>query len=380
MINISIPENCVVCNSPFVFYVRDIPTRRTKKEIPLYYCMECESFSNPSGYSEDEKQLHKDLNWNIGVIERNMEASERLLKKLTNLYPQIKSVLEIGCGIGTTLYVARNYFPRVKGYDINHYAVNYGIEKFELDLKCEMWDAGKTEPFDLILCISVLEHLEDPRKLFSELAKSAFKSGGALFVSVPFLDRNRWKYILNPEPTVEGTPFFDNDVHITHFSTKGLNELALQNGCTSATFIAAGWAGYIFEFDKNKFNWITQGKVRQINQNTFEFENTDENNIITYFFRQPIKSSQFFTAEITVTVFDCVKLALSLNRRGKKKIEGNTQKYKLDPGTHTISIEHTFLECHTGSKLQLRFDNNKPSMIDSKKQTIEVYSPTVQLI
>ncbi|MGB3534813.1 MAG: class I SAM-dependent methyltransferase [Microcoleaceae cyanobacterium] len=245
---LSKPCNCVVCDSPFVAYIRDIPTRRTRKDIPLYYCMECESLFNPSGYKEDDRILKKDLEWNIGVIERNLETSEKLIKELIKLYPSAKSVLEIGCGIGTNLSVASKYFSKVTGYDLNHYAVDYGKDRFGLDLKSEMWISSKTQSYDIVLCIMVLEHLENPRHLFSQLVEATKNGKGALFISVPFLERNRWKYILEPDPYVKGTPFFDNDVHVTHFSQKGLTELAKQHGATSINRISQGWLGYIFEF------------------------------------------------------------------------------------------------------------------------------------
>jgi len=244
------PEGkCIVCNSPFVAYVRDVPTRRTKRNIPLYYCMDCESFYNPSGYREDDIQLAKDLNWNISVIDRNIRYSQRLIPRLLELRPNAKRLLEIGCGIGTFLSVARDFLPQVIGYDTNHHATEYGKRVFNLDLRNEFWTAKPAENYDIIACISVLEHLEHPRPLFEQLALAAKQSRGILYISVPFLDRDKWHFILDPDPYQKGTPFFDNDVHVTHFSRKGILELAKQYGATQFTEITHGWYGYAFEFN-----------------------------------------------------------------------------------------------------------------------------------
>ncbi|MEG4857840.1 class I SAM-dependent methyltransferase [Microcoleus sp. K1-B6] len=242
-------KECIVCNSPFVTYVRDVLTRRTKKNIPLYYCMECESFFNPSGYQEDDNQLSKDLDWNISVKERNIGYSRRLIYKLLELKPNAKSLLEIGCGIGTFLSAASDCFPQVIGYDTNHHATEYGKRVFNLDLRNELWTAKKAENYDIIACISVLEHLEHPRPLFEQLALAAKQSRGILYISVPFLDRDKWNFILDPDPYQKGTPFFDNDVHVTHFSRKGLLELAKQCGANKFTEITQGWVGYVLEFN-----------------------------------------------------------------------------------------------------------------------------------
>lgn len=242
-------KSCVVCDSPFVTYVKDVPTRRTKKDIPLYYCMECESFFNPSGYKEDEVQLARDLDWNISVIERNIGYSEKLISRLLDLYPQTKNILEIGCGIGTFLSIAKKRGLTVIGYDTNKYAIEYGKKIFNLDLRADFWSAEDTKNHDLIVCIMVLEHLEQPRLLFEQLALAAKKNKGNLYISVPFLDRDKWHFILEPDPTKKGTPFFDNDVHITHFSEKGLIKLAKEYGATKFTKIMQGWHGYVFEFN-----------------------------------------------------------------------------------------------------------------------------------
>ncbi|MEO1669162.1 MAG: class I SAM-dependent methyltransferase [Cyanobacteria bacterium J06631_2] len=380
MSNISIPQNCVVCHSPFVSYVRDVPAPRIKRNIPLYYCMECGSFNNPSGFKEDEEQLQKDLNWNISVIDRNVAASERLFKELTKRYPQAKSVLEIGCGIGTTLSVAKKYFSQVTGYDVNYRAIEYGRKKFDLDLKSEMWSAATTEDYDIVLCISVLEHLEQPRKLFSELAKSVKESGGALFVSVPFFESYKWKYILNPDPTVAGTPFFCNDVHINHFSKKGLIKLGEQHGATSVETIVQGWQGCIFEFDRSQQVWITKGEVQQLAENKFEFKDHDDRNSIYSLHSQTIKQGEAIEAELVVTVWEDSTVVLTLSRHSTKKNEGSSQRHSLTSGTHTVKVDHRFKDDHTGCKIQLRFHHDKPPRIDAKPLKIAVESVTFNKI
>lgn len=380
MSNIPIPENCVVCNSPYVSYVRDVHAPRIDQEIPLYYCMECESFSNPSGFKEDDEQLEKDLQWNISVIDRNVSASERLFKELRRIYPKAKSVLEIGCGIGTTLSVAKKYFPKVTGYDLNYRAIDYGKKKFELDLKSEMWSATTTENYDIVLCISVLEHLEHPRKLFAELAKSVKKSGGALFVSVPFFEKYKWKYILNPDPKVPGTPFFCNDVHITHFSKAGLIKLAKQNGATSIVPIVQGWQGCIFEFDKSQLLWTARGDVEQIEKNTFEFPDRDARNSIYCIYNQKVQRKQTIKAELILTLSADSNLFIALSRHSIKTNEGSNNKLNLTKGAHKIDISHQFKDSHTGIKLILRFADDKLPRIDAKKDKIAIESIKFKMI
>ena len=113
-------ERCVVCNSPFMVPVRIVGTRRTRKNILLKYCMRCSSFSNPSGYKEDEKQLKSDLEWSISIKNRNLEWSELLLQEFERQSIKMNSILEIGCGIGTLLYAASHFLTMMFMLHIFH--------------------------------------------------------------------------------------------------------------------------------------------------------------------------------------------------------------------------------------------------------------------
>ncbi len=249
MPELKILQPCPVCGSAYTAYVRDVLTRRTKREIPLYTCMTCRSFWNPSGYREDEAQLKRDLQWNLSVRERNIRAANTLFDRLLEDGIEPRSVAEIGCGIGTLLGVARERGMEIVGYDVNGLAIEYAKTELGLDLNSTLWSSEtSTPPIDLYLCISVLEHIDEPRPLLSELCKAAQAQQAALFISVPFVDEDKWHFILDPDPWTSGTPFFDNDVHVTHFSTKGLLTAFEQFGCSGAKFFKGGlWHGVLWQ-------------------------------------------------------------------------------------------------------------------------------------
>lgn len=214
---------CPVCDSPFTAYVRDVPTVRTHRDIPLFTCLDCRSFWNPSGYREDARQLERDAEWGLSVASRNEDAGERLFAALEERGLHFSSVAEIGCGVGTLLRVARDQGKEVVGFDINDRAIQHAVEVNGIPAYAARWTAETpTIAVDLYLCISVLEHLERPRPLLEELCKAAARNRAALYISVPFLERDRWDFIQDPDPARPGTPFLDNDVHVTHFSLLGL--------------------------------------------------------------------------------------------------------------------------------------------------------------
>ena len=241
---------CPVCASPFTAYLRHVPTRRTKIQIPLYVCLDCESLRNPSGYQETPEVLAADLQWHISVADRNKSAALRLFEALADEGVRPKSVVDIGCGIGSLLTVARDRGMRTIGYDTNLQTTDWGRENYKLNLVGGFWTTStNTGPVDLYVCISVCEHLEQPRQLIGDLCAAAAHNKAALFISVPVVERKLWGFILNPDPYIKGSPFFDNDVHITHFSIKGLEKVMREFGAKNFKYVYGGlWNGGLARF------------------------------------------------------------------------------------------------------------------------------------
>jgi SAM-dependent methyltransferase len=109
-----------------------------------------------------------------------------LLRRLE--IPPPARVFDAGCGWGTTLkgLEARGY--RVVGADISRRALEAldqpGRELVELDLTQPL--PSGIEPFDAVLALDVIEHLDDDRQAVSRLGELV-RPGGLVVVSVPAL-------------------------------------------------------------------------------------------------------------------------------------------------------------------------------------------------
>lgn len=235
---------CPICNKNYMIFLTHKKTIRTHREIPVYYCMHCESFSNPSGYKEDEKQLLMDLEWHKSVAERNSKYGRYLFDLLKKNNVDTSRILEIGSGIGTILKIAKEINSSGVGYEVNKYTSSYASEVNNVDVREEFWTSKTDCSFTLLICIMVLEHIEQPRELIKNMVDACIRENASLFISVPFLDRDKWKFIHDPDPKSNGTPFFDNDVHVTHFSSKALEEIIREFGMNSVTWVREGlWHG-----------------------------------------------------------------------------------------------------------------------------------------
>ncbi len=229
------PENpfayghCEVCDSPYKLLMRYVGTARTKRLIPLFYCMECESFTCIGDYVENEGQLSADVEFNVQFVEQKLEGTARLAKflgdKLYHGSPSQVAHADVGCNIGALVKAFADASYKSVGYDTNRLAIERGRALFPaIDIVATQ--AGSDgRRFDLITLIDVLEHIKQPFEFFGSIVPS-LNTGGHMFVLVPRVDRDSWRFLaegvseqMNSRPV---TPFRDNDVHVVHYSTKGL--------------------------------------------------------------------------------------------------------------------------------------------------------------
>lgn len=229
---------CPACASPYIAYVRDVITNRTRRVLPLWFCMDCRSFFNPSGYREDSQQKRFDFDYLLQhrpVIETH---SHTLAHEIVIRTPGSKTVLEIGCGAGFFLNAAQCNGLLPIGYDVNPFATQFARTSLGVDARDGLWEPSLCSGFDLIVAIGVMEHVPDPRLLF-RLMRDGLGKDGCIYLNVPFLDREHWRFLHDVSPSVPLSPFYDNDVHITHFSRQGLVKLGTDFGARSAEYFVA---------------------------------------------------------------------------------------------------------------------------------------------
>jgi SAM-dependent methyltransferase len=111
----------------------------------------------------------------IGAIYRNFILYPRLNRFLKG------NALDVGCGIGDMLAFRAN----TVGVDVNSYNVDF-CQKRKLDASLMKQDqlAFESESFDSVLLDNVLEHIESPRLLLTEI-KRVLKPGGVFLIGVP---------------------------------------------------------------------------------------------------------------------------------------------------------------------------------------------------
>ncbi|MBI4589249.1 MAG: class I SAM-dependent methyltransferase [Candidatus Rokubacteria bacterium] len=136
-------------------------------------------------------------------------------------------LLDIGCGRGAFLHVARERGWEVSGTEISPYAAKAaGAARFPV-VEGEVWEAGfPAGAFDVVTCWHVIEHAADPRRILQEIHR-VLKPGGWLVLATPNLEDHifRAAYVLARR---HAPPLYEPDereLHLFHFSGRTLRAL-----------------------------------------------------------------------------------------------------------------------------------------------------------
>lgn len=184
------------------------------------------------------------LIWHKSVSDRNRLWTEELLSCLNQAGFQPARIIEFGCGIGTFLKVASEHGIKCEGWDIDTESIDYGKSVFGLDLMAEYLDPDKivASKETILVSISVLEHIQNPRPTLKKIANFINRTGGAAYISVPFVTSAMLRDYSDGNIPCGAPP----DVHVTLFSEQGFLKAFSDFGEFSYQKVkGGGWMGYL---------------------------------------------------------------------------------------------------------------------------------------
>lgn len=174
--------NCILCNSESsILYQR-------RDDDCIFKCLKCGLlFVSPQPTKEKLRQYYKDfepdylLKYKDEVIRKG-----KMILKMVGGFKRNGQLLDVGCGYGFFMDLARKNGWKVLGVEISLFASEFARRNFGLDIFTgELAEANLRENyFDLISLQHILEHLPDPLKDLSTI-RSKLRDDGLLVVIVP---------------------------------------------------------------------------------------------------------------------------------------------------------------------------------------------------
>jgi methionine biosynthesis protein MetW len=196
-----------------------------------------------------------DVYWaSQGFVPAVEVRNSHLLLLIKGNVPPGSSVLDVGCGDGTSIApLLREHAIKYVGVDVSATAVacarrnNLDAQKIEDAADLPFNDAS----FDAAFCLEVFEHLPDPLEVAAEIAR-ILRGGGVLIASVPnvvFWRRRldalcgRW----NPEGDDLSISEPWRDPHLRFFTSTALRRMLLNAGFKSVVVTGAhgNFIGYL---------------------------------------------------------------------------------------------------------------------------------------
>jgi SAM-dependent methyltransferase len=212
--------------------------RRTGNHYPQFHCMDCQSFFHRSGYREDEAQKQADFQALYDWRDLHTKLQSQLMLELKTRLPHVRTLCEVGHGAGLFLKAARDFGVEGYGFEVNPNCHAFARDELGLAVELGLFGPDHARHYDMIVSIMVLE---EPRTLF-ETMRRKLNPDGAIYLSVPFIHRREWPYLWTAGTDPARAPpdiFYDNDVHITHFSVEGMRRMGLGLGAREAEYFVS---------------------------------------------------------------------------------------------------------------------------------------------
>ncbi|WP_409333119.1 class I SAM-dependent methyltransferase [Trujillonella humicola] len=155
--------------------------------------------------------------------------------------PEGGRVLEVGAGCG-----ALTLRLRQAGFDVVPTDLDPPHDWIaRLDLDRPEWTDATRGPFDMVLCVETLEHVENPRQVLRTI-RSLLRRGDRILVSTPNITHphSRLKMLLRGAPYIFGPTHYYQPGHITILPDWMLTEHVRQAGFDDIRVSTAGDTDY----------------------------------------------------------------------------------------------------------------------------------------
>lgn len=180
------------------------------------------------------EEIFCDRIWNKNLLEKSNFKCSRIneaIKMLNNG----NRLLDVGCGEGTFLNLAKKNYNYVFGIDLSIEALKSACRKNFTVIKNNINNEGipfHKETFDAVTCLDVIEHIYDPVWLLSEIYR-VLKRNGLVILSTPnvrFIEFVSKILLKGRFPKTSDDLHTYNGGHINYFTFRDIKNLLSNVG------------------------------------------------------------------------------------------------------------------------------------------------------
>lgn len=290
-------QNCNVCGKDDAVFIgkRDSLAYRLAEEnvCRIVRCKHCGLiYPDPMPFPDNE-QLQ--INYSLPekyfpevISDKRFRFYETILNRISRYLKGKVKFLDIGCGRGELVYLAKKRGWQAYGIDISESFVDYAKKRFGLESEVKVSQLQDLdfpdEEFDAVSIVAVLQHTYDPKELLRRVNR-ILKKGGILFIEAMNSDGlvyrigNLYYKLLGTDKTTHISPTFPS-FEIYGFSPKSMKLVCDLTGFDIAKLVVLGGKGRISEYSnrpvKEKIiralrdllmmiaKWTNQGQVLNV--------------------------------------------------------------------------------------------------------------------
>ena len=229
-------DTCLLCGSgdfSLVYSFNEITTHKKigeRRDIVKCDCCSL-TYCHPRNLGESMIDVYENNYWqdyqtSVGeldiqdrVDDFEFISDERISFIQKNVNRHSGKFLDVGCSQGFLVNAAKKAGFDAYGIDLNQFDIDYGVEKYEVNLSRSLLHDYDNQDFDVICSFNVIEHVSDPIKFLQEKTKR-LKDDGIIVIGTHDIecDTHRkekvlWKHIIPNE-------------HLYFFSIDTMDKLA----------------------------------------------------------------------------------------------------------------------------------------------------------
>ena len=179
---------------------------------------------------------HYNDNYYQEWLDKQREKRIRMWARRLNRIEKLRQgnrLLDVGCGEGTFLQLAKKNGWQISGTEASSYAAEYAANVLKVDIFCgELPDAAYPEnSFDIVTMWHVLEHVTNPYSYLIEIHR-ILKPGGLLVLAVPNVNNliMQIAYRIVKGRKLKLFSRGEKEVHLYHFSSKTMQAYLEKTG------------------------------------------------------------------------------------------------------------------------------------------------------